>query len=530
MTSATDDPLAPDEEGVSLSRSALKIGKLTTLYTLGTVAPLAIQFLLLPVFTYYLKPTQMGIVSLAARVTAPMAILVQLGLWAALKMQYFRVEKTLRPRLVRTILLGQVVQAVVICSLLSVAGIWLAEVLLPNLVDQKGQPLSRPCVFGLWLMIVWACLGVSLVQLSMGLAQLLERAGISVGISFCRFFLQAGLGVVAVTALRWQGVGRQGTIFLAQLIVAAVCFWIVWRWGSGRFDRALFRSALHTGLTFVPHSFSGLLAVVLNAWLLNKLVDSNALGIYAVAAMFPQLIQMSLVSFGNAAYPTLARLMTDGSREAKRQQSRLYTLLVIVIAGLTLTVALFSPMAITILTESQYHRAAEVVLILTLAWMFQGLYMIVSQPVFFFGGGLWLATATVSSVVVNIILCFVLIPPFGIQGAAWAMVGCFASRVVVAAAASVYLYRLPWHVTAILRILACAGALAILDHWLSPPPHSDGAGAWSIVLQAILFKTLLLAAFVPALWGLRVISTAECRRAKNFVFRRLRAITDRNVQ
>lgn len=512
MTSAAGEHLACEEDGISLSSRAVKIGKLSTIYLLGTITPRALQFFLLPVFTYYLVPAQMGIVSLAGRVMTPMAVFVQLGLWSALKMQYFRLEETLRPRLVRTVLWGQMVQGVAICTLLSVAGIWLAEVVLPNL------PLSRGYVFGLWLMIVWACLFTALVQLAVGLTQLLERAGACVGLSFCQFLLQAGLGVAAVVGLGWKGFGRQGTIFLAFAVTAVVAFAVVWQYGKGTFEFSLFKRTVRTGLTFVPHSFSGYLMLALNIWLLNKMLSPAAVGVYGVAMMFPQLIQMPLISFGNAAYPTLAKLMSDGSEEAQRQQSRLYTLLIIGVVGLTLGTWLFSGIAIQILTAPAYHGATRIVLILIFAWLLQGLYLVVSQPVFYFGGGPWLSAASVSSTIICVVLSLILIPISGVFGAAWAMVGGFLVSFTVAAFASYHLYPLPWQVTAILRAIACGAALAVADLWLSPGMPF----AWTIV-----FKTALLLVLIPALWVTGVVSTIDLRRAKNLVLRKVREWANR---
>lgn len=513
MTFVSEDDTACDQDLLPLSRSAVKIGKLSTIYTLGQLVPRLVGIVLLPIFTHYLKPEQMGIVTLAGRISGPLMVFVHLGLCNALQRLYFLTEEVLRPKLVRTVLLGQVVQAVVICTLLSVGGIWLADVLLPNL------PLGPGYLFGLWLMIVWGCFFGAWLQFGVAMAQLLERAGLSVGMTSSRYLVQAGLGVAAVAGLGWKGFGRQGTIFLATALVAIATLPVVWRCGRGGFDFSLFKRVFRSGLTFVPNSLSGLLGLALNAWLLNSMASSAALGTYAVAVLFPQLMQIPYNSLISAAYPTLAKLMGDGGKEARRQQSRLYTLLITGNVGIALGVALFVPIAIQILTDPSYHEAARVAPILVMAWLLLGLSVIVGQTVFVVGGGLWLSAATVASVIVNVALCLALIPRYGIYGAAWAMFGGFAARLVVSAWVSCYLYRLPWELTKILRAIGCAGALAIADRWLSPGLSLAGA---------IALKTALLTAMVPALWGLGVVSTAECKRARDVIFGKVRAWRGRN--
>jgi O-antigen/teichoic acid export membrane protein len=479
-----------------------KIGRLSSIYLFGSLVPPLISMVLLRVFTKYLVPEQMGIVTLAARVAGPIGIAVQLCLSSGLRMHYFRVDEPLRPQLLRTMLLGQMGVSAIMCILLSVAGIWVAGWALPNL------PLSPEYVFGLWLMVVWGCFFTGLIDLATYATQLMERATTSVSLSFLLYLSQTGLGVLAVVALGWHGFGRQGTIFVGAIIAAAAAMAILWRYGRGSFDAKMFWRVGGAGLTFIPHNMANNLQFALNAWLLNALISPGCLAVYGIALAFASLIDMPLLSLTNAAYPTLARLMNDGSAEARRQQARLYTFLAIGIAVLSLGSVLFSPIAIRLLTTPAYHEAANVVAILILAWLFQGLYNLVLQPLFYFGGGFGVATASISAIIATGVFSWLLIPQWGMYGAAWAVVGCFAIKFVVAAAVSSYLYRLPWELSKIVRALACAGVLAGLDLWFV----SD----WGLA-AAIALKCGLVLAIVPALWLVRVVSLADILRLKGLV-------------
>jgi len=423
---------------MGLAQKVTKIGKLSTIYMLSTIIAQVVGLFLLPIFTRYLEPDQMGIIGLAAQVILPLSIVVQLGLWSSLKSHYFRTDKSVRPLMVRTVLLGQLVQTGLICSLLSLVGIWFSERFLPNL------PLSSERVYCLWLMIVWGCFFQAWFRIATGLTQLHERAFTTVFLTLLQLFLRVGLGLFVVVYLGWKGFGRQSSIFATIVLTGAAAFVIVWRYGRGGFDFSLFKKILRTGLTFVPHGFAGVLALSVNGWLLNKLVSPAALGIYGIAVMFGQLIQMPLNSFGNAAFPTLARMMKDGSAEARRQQSRIYTLLIAGVAVLALGIVLFAPIAIILLTAPKYHESMYIVPILVLAWTFQGFYWIASNRVFYLGGGLWLATATVSSLGVGIALGFLLMPPYGMYGAAMAMVGTFVVRTMVILVIGERMYPVPW--------------------------------------------------------------------------------------
>jgi len=502
---------------MSLAKHVTKIGKLTSIYLGGSVLSQAIALFLLPVFTHYLPTDQMGIVNLAGRVMAPLAILIQLGLLSSLKSHYFRTDKPLRASLVRTTILGQIGQGTLMCALLSVAGIWLAGVFLPNL------PLPRELVYGLWLMIVWGCFFHAIGQYAIGVSQLEEHAFTAVFLSYLRLFLRVGLGVFVVAALGWKGFGRYASIFLTAFLVAIVSLGVLRRYARGPFDPGLLKRTSRTGLTFIPSSLSGVLALTINAWLVNKMVSTASLGIYGIAIAFGQLIQMPLMTFGHAAYPTLAKLMSDGSPESRRQQSRLYTLLVAAIGALALGVVLFSPLAIRLLTSSahpEYRQAAPIVPILVLAWLFQGFYWISSNRVFFLGGGLWLATATGSSIVASIVFSLLLIPPFGVYGAAMAMVGCFLVRFVVVTIVGERLYRLPWQIVPIVLTVAGMGLMVGADLLLSPL-----MGLWA----GLALKCALLLATLPLIWATGVVSRKELAWAKDRVVGKLRSLLRRNA-
>jgi O-antigen/teichoic acid export membrane protein len=208
-------------------------------------------------------------------------------------------------------------------------------------------------------------------------------------------------------------------------------------------------------------------------------------------------------------------MMTDGSEESRRRQSRMYTLLIAGIGALGLAIVLFAPVAIKMLTAPNYHGAIGIMPILVLAWLFQGFYWIASNRVFFLGGGHWLATATVSSVIVSAGLSLLLIPGMGAHGAAWALVGCFLVRFVVIAVIGERLYPLPWQLGAIARVLAGVVTLWALDYFLLA-----GLGPWS----AIPFKLLLLLAMIPLARICGVVSSREIAEARAAVGESLRGL------
>ena len=249
-----------------------------------------------------------------------------------------------------------------------------------------------------------------------------------------------------------------------------------------------------------------MMALTLNVWLLNKFMTSSAVGIYGIALLFPQLVNMPLASISSAMYPSLARLMADGSHEARRQHARLCTMMMMGMALLLLGVNVFGPPAIRLMTAPQYHGALVFVPILILTRLFMGFYVIALPPLFYKGGGVWLSAATVSSVAASVVLSFILIPRYGIHGAAWALVGFRAVHFIIIAVVSYRLYPVSYEGTKILRILAVGGLLVFADIWT--------AHVMSFAMS-LAIKFIILAAYIPLLWLTGAVRTGELLLAKN---------------
>ena len=441
-------------------KNVLKIGKLATVYIIGSIIPLLINIIVLPIYTRYLAPDQMGIISLCRQIITPLSILLNIGLLDAMTSMYYRTEEHLRPSLTKTIFLGISVQTFIIAGLLCVFAGWLSKVLLPNV------PLDQHHIVLLWLMVVGICVAANYIGFGNRINQINEKPFRATFINLFDYFARVSLGLPAVVWLGWQGFGRQGTIVMAVSLAAVLGIFLSLKYQHGQFNFHLYKKALKLGVKFVPHSFSGVLAMASNMWLLAKLISAEALGVYGVAVFFAQLAQMPLAAFSYAAYPTLAKLMADGSDESRSHQSRIYTVLLCFLFWFVLCLSLSGTVGIKVLTAPAYHGAITVLPLLLLAWLIQFLYFVNSNPVYHFGGGLWMASATLSSLIVGIILNLIFTPMWGMYGAALSMIGCFLTRFLVISIVSRKMYKLPWEMMKITKCFIFAVAIACFDYFI----------------------------------------------------------------
>jgi O-antigen/teichoic acid export membrane protein len=480
---------------MSLAAKAAKAGKISAIYAMGSIIAQLVALFTLPFFTRVLSPAQMGVVQVATQFLLFMGILMQLGLFSGLKSVYFRSEPATREQLVRSVQIGQWVQGGLLAIVLSIAPLpWLGRILPDTL------PLGYELRVWLWWMIVWGGYLGSLVRVGGGLAQLREDPVPFVVISMATLFIGVAVGVILVLGFGGFGFFRQAGTFMGTLAAGLLASWYMWQHGSGRISSRLFLRTFKVGLTFVPHAISGVLISFASMWLVAALDSAGSAGIYGIAVSFAMLITMPLQAIGHALYPTLAGMMREGTVEAKRQHVRFYLFIVAGTIFLGLGLSLFAPVVIRMLTAPEYHEAVYINAILIIAWMFEGFYLTVSQPVFFFGGGWYMTLASFGSFLVLLGLSNWLIPLFGAYGAALAMVGCFMTKMSISGVCSHKLYPLKWDLPPLVKLLLAAALLGIIDFvWVD---------TWSVWL-AVPMKCLLAAAYIPLVIWSGIVSKAE---------------------
>lgn len=496
---------------MSSPANARNVVRLGIIYTIGSFAPQIVNLALTPLFTRFLSLAQMGIVYQAARCVGPITLIAQLGFFAFLKGRYFQYPSHDRGNLVRTVVIGQSLIALTICILLSLAGIiptdwfpagWIAhgetvaaELFLPGLPFDHWH-----AVFVLWLLVVWQAFCDGLFNLGSGVAQLQERARLSVGLNWTRYLLHAGLGLVVVVGLGGLGLARQATIFAGCAISGVVSLLLILPSGRGVFNRQVFRAAFVGGISFVPHAFASMAPQAVTVWLLGRHLGSAANGIYGAAVLLPALTETVMYAINNAVYPTLARLMSERTDTARRQQAQVYTLMILGIVTLQVTIAITAPLALRVLLAPTFWAAIDYVPILALAWLFYGLYQCASQPVFYVGGGWWLSLASTLAALTHFAAAVSIIPHHGLTAACWSLVAGNFVLFLTSAIAGYRLYPIPWETRKLVTLVAAAVALVLADRALCQDL------AWYATIPV---KTVLLAAWLPLLRVTQVLSAGQ---------------------
>jgi O-antigen/teichoic acid export membrane protein len=385
-------------------------------YGLAVVGLNALSFIVIPIYTRRISPAEYGILELLNRGQDVLAITVMSGMsLAALAFYQFEAANPGRQRRVfSTALLGILGNGLVLLLLL-----------LPFAKEISGA-LFRTEQYAWAIYFVLPLIPLEMV-FSLGLVSLQSRykSVAYITLSIGRFVIGLSLNLIMVLWLEW---GLKGILIATAIhtsVPAIATFLLIMRRSDWQVEWKLWKELLRYGLPFVP---GGLFLFVLNSgdrYLLNLFHGQGTVGLYAISYKLGSIATFLLMSpFLKVWGPVMINVANGENGPAKIARLMTHVVTAYVYVGMLLS--LLAPAILRTLVSSQYQGAAIAVPIVTLAYLFWDM-SIIADTVFY-------ATkkTNVKPFILGLsaLLCLsfylILIPPYGILGAAWATVIAFA--------------------------------------------------------------------------------------------------------
>ena len=262
-------------------------------------------------------------------------------------------------------------------------------------------------------------------------------------------------------------------------------------------DRPLLRQMNRFGLPLVPS--------MLALWLLNfgdrifllKLSDVREVGLYSIGSRIASAMVLLLTAF-RAAWPAFAYSIED-DEEAKRSYAYVLTYLLYVASWAALALGLLAPWLVRLLTTPTYYEASRVVAPLAFGGVAFGGFIVVSIALGRTKRTQFNWVVTGGAAAVSVTLNVLLIPTYGMMGAAAANVTAFTVMFLGITWWSQRVFPVPYQWRRVVTVVGTAVALTILGKALALP---------------LAVAIALVAAYPICLWPLRFYLPAELRWIK----------------
>jgi O-antigen/teichoic acid export membrane protein len=437
-----------------------------------------VNLLLVPVYTTFLTASDYGTLALLILFGTVAKIVFRLGLDSG----FFRVHYDLDTDVERRRLAGTVALfAAAVGTLFFAATAAGAGVLARFVLDTDSPEVRRLIV--LVAADVW--LG-TFAFVPLALLRIQDRPRLFSALAVFRHAVNIGLKVLLVV----KGMGVAGVVWsdaIATGLFSLALVPILARHATPAFSPRLLRAALGFGAPKVPH---GILVQALNLAdrkILDLFVSRAEVGIYQLGYTFGGTVKFALSAFEPAWQPFV---YAQARRpDAPALLARVVTYAFAAFVAVSLAVAVLGGDLLVLMTPRNpaFWPAARIVPVVALAYLLHGAFLLGSIGIGIEKRARFYPVITAAAAATNIGANFLLIPRWGIAGAAWATVLSYAVMAGLGVAISRRLYPVPLEATRLAGLVAAAAVLYALS--LLVP----GSGALRLA-----GKVALLAAF-PAL-------------------------------
>lgn len=404
----------------------------TLVFTLAEVINKGIPFLLLPITTRFLTPSDYGMVATFTALVNVLFVFVGLSVHGAVNVNYFQLARADLTRYVANVMLLIVASAAMV-----------SLVLLP-LANFLSIHLNLPVG---WIFIaVLAALAQCVTLLNLVLWQSEQQPRRYGTYQIAQTVLTVALTLLLVVAWRhgWFGQLLANVSSIVVFGIASLGFLLYRGYVTFALDKTYLRDALAFGIPLIPHALSGWFLTGIDRFLLTSILGTAATGEYAVGYQFGLVIGILAASFNKAWMPFLFQRLKDIDDAGKKRIVRFTYAYFAGILGLALLLAAASPWVIQTLLGRSFSGSSRFVFWIALGYAFDGMYYMVVNQIFYMKKTSWLAGITFAVGVTHVAVSYFCIKTFGSIGAAYATTFSFGLSFVLVWILSAKVYPMPW--------------------------------------------------------------------------------------
>lgn len=472
-----DSPVIYDNKnpGATLIQSALIFG-------IAHATPAVLSFLLITVSAFFLSPNELGIIGLVEAVAIVVANIALLGLPIALSRLFFS-ENCERQRmlLVSSILRGGMFVAAVFGLASMILG--------PKIVGMF--PTDLPEFYPYFAYAIGYQLLYQLFEYRLTIYQVNKQST-----PYAVLHIVTGLTVFSFVIF-FMVVKNEGAsgFLLGRFLAVSITFlfvlyglrnYLFFGWNSEKF-----KSALKFSVPLIPHTIAMIVLNFADRLMLQIYSTTTEVGLYTLAYTLGLSMYLVTIAFNTAWAPYFFQAVNDG----KERYLEIFDLSGKAVA-LSTSIAIFgvtiSRDFVTSIFSEEYHATATIVPLIIAGYLLFFLYSMFSYSILHKKETKIIAPFTAITAATNIALNSLLIPEFGMTGAAWATIISFGFMALIAYVIAVSVLPIKYPTGKTLLSLGLFAPVLIISQY-------DEVDSYVIYLVGIVaVLTVLMASFKRA--------------------------------
>lgn len=229
-------------------------------------------------------------------------------------------------------------------------------------------------------------------------------------------------GMAAVLLSEQKAEARILSNAAVQIVVGAVFCVVLFTKGRTLFRKEYWRYILWFNIPLIPHYLSMSVLSQSDRIMIGNLVGMSEAAIYGIAYSVSMLMSMITGAINSSLTPYTYKAI----KEKKYADIGKNVNVILVLMGcLTMLVICFGPEIIRLFAAPEYYSARWVIPPVALSAYFMFLYPLFADVEFYFESNKFIAAASISGAVMNVILNYLFIPVFGYIAAGYTTLFCY---------------------------------------------------------------------------------------------------------
>ncbi|MFO7891617.1 MAG: oligosaccharide flippase family protein [bacterium] len=470
-------------------RKIYTLTKHSLVYGFGYIITRSIGFVLLPVHTNYLTTAEYGVVGLLFASLAILNVIYRYGIDVAfLRFFIMEEEKAGKKRIFSTAFISILVSGIFFSIIINVFPQFLSQ----TIFQDKSYVVLIRLASGILI-------ADALTEIPFRILRAEERSFSFCLLKFLNVAANFSLNIIFIIHLKK---GIEG-VFLANLISSVftliTVFPIVFKWVRLSIVLKILKDLLSFGIPYIPSLLSVIIMGQIGRFFLDRMVSAEATGIFNAGYKLGMFMSLVVTAFRFAWHPFF--LSVSKEKNAKEIYAKVLTYFIIVVGFIFLTISFFLKEIVHIqifgitLFGKKFFPGLSIVPIVMLAYVAYGVYINFIVGIYMKKKTLYLPLITGSGAIVAIISNFILVPLWGIFGAAISTFIAYLSMAVILYIINQKLYKIDYEFSKIFKIIILYALI-----------YCIGTIFFS---NLIMVKIGILLSVVPFLWIFDILSKEE---------------------
>lgn len=449
-----------------------RLASQTAIYGLSTIVGRFLNYLLVPLFTYYFSPAEYGVISEFYAYTGFLAVLLVFGLETG----YFRFRDQNAGSTGADLAYATALRFLLCANLGFFALVTLFDQAIAAGLNHGGHP-----DYVVWMAAILALDSMTAVAFARLRAE--EKPWRFAGIKVVEILATVGMNLFFIVVCRdafnhdpasalgrlWDPEIGVGYIFIANLIGSGVKWLLLapqLRGIGAGFDPALFARMMRYSLPMVVIGFAGVINEMLDRAMMKYLLPYDAatnlaqLGIYSACYKLSILMSLFIQAFRYAGEPFF--FSHAGHKDSGDLYARIMTAFVIFCTLIFLFVTLYLDLFKYFIGEP-FRAGLAVVPVLLLANLFLGIYINLSIWYKLTDRTLIGAWVALGGAAITIALNLWWVPILGYMGAAWAHLASYASMAIASYLLGRRYYPVPYDIKRMLGYIGLGLVIYLIN-------------------------------------------------------------------